>query len=84
MEMLKTLYVTDREAWRAWLEEHYALEDELWLVFYKKLTGCASIPYEASVEEALCFGWVDSLIQKIDEARYARKFTPRQAGSASV
>ena len=71
------LYVEDRKAWRAWLERHHAAATEIWLVYYKKGTGRPSIPYEDSVEEALCFGWIDSLIRKLDEERYARKFTPR-------
>ena len=71
------LYVEDRKAWRAWLERHHAAATEIWLVYYKKGTGRQSILYEDSVEEALCFGWIDSLIRKLDEERYARKFTPR-------
>jgi uncharacterized protein YdeI (YjbR/CyaY-like superfamily) len=71
------LYVEDRKTWRAWLARHHAAAREIWLVYYKKETGRPSIPNEDSVEEALCFGWIDSLIRKLDEERYARKFTPR-------
>ena len=78
---MKTLYLTDRETWRTWLEANHTTETELWLVYYKAHTGQPSIPYEDSVEEALCFGWIDSLIKKLDEDRYARKFTPRRNGS---
>ncbi len=81
MEMARTFYAPDRAAWRAWLQEHHAVESEVWLVYYKRHTGQASVPYDDSVEEALCFGWVDSLIQRIDEERYARLFTPRRAES---
>ena len=81
MEMSETLYVTNREAWRAWLAAHHADTPEIWVIFYKKGTGEPSLPYEDAVEEAVCYGWVDSLIQRIDNARYARKFTPRRAGS---
>jgi len=81
MQMHKTLHVTDREQWRQWLQENHARERQIWLVFYKVHTGQLNLPYEDSVEEALCFGWIDSLIQKIDENRYARKFTPRKPGS---
>lgn len=63
------------------MAENYDREDEIWLVYYKKTTGKPSIPYGASVEEALCYGWVDSLIKKLDEERYVRKFTPRRQGS---
>jgi uncharacterized protein YdeI (YjbR/CyaY-like superfamily) len=75
--MNQQLSFSDRAAWRAWLEAHHATQGELWLVYFKPGSGVASIDYEASVEEALCFGWIDSLIKKIDEQRYARKFTPR-------
>jgi uncharacterized protein YdeI (YjbR/CyaY-like superfamily) len=82
MELTKTFHAPNRAAWRAWLEQHHATENEVWLVYYKAGSGQSSVPYEDSVEEALCFGWIDSLIQKIDEQRYARKFTPRRPGSA--
>ena len=81
MEMRKTLHATDRDKWRSWLEQNHVEEREVWLIFYKAHTGQPNIPYEDSVEEALCFGWIDSLIQKIDEDRYGRKFTPRRPGS---
>jgi uncharacterized protein YdeI (YjbR/CyaY-like superfamily) len=77
MKMSKTLYVSNREDWRAWLEENYAIETEVWLVYYKKPSANPNLPYDDAVEEALCFGWIDSIIQKIDEEKYARKFTPR-------
>lgn len=78
---MKTVEAKDRAEWRAWLAEHHDKEAEIWLVYYKKGTGVASIDYESSVEEALCYGWVDSLIKKIDDRKYARKFTPRKDDS---
>jgi uncharacterized protein YdeI (YjbR/CyaY-like superfamily) len=72
-----TYYAPDRAAWHAWLAEHGSREREVWLIFMKAHTGQACIDYEASVEEALCFGWIDSLIQRIDDQRYARKFNIR-------
>ena len=78
---MKQLYVKTRGEWRKWLSEHHQTERELWLVFFKKETGKPSIEYDASVEEALCFGWVDSIIKKIDAEKYARKFTPRKSES---
>ena len=54
----------------------------IWLVFHRKETGRPSLAYEAFVEEALCFGWIDSIIKRIDDDTYCRKFTPRKAGSA--
>ena len=81
MEMSETLCVTDREAWCAWLAAHHADTAEIWLIFHKTSTGKPSLPYEHAVEDAICYGWVDSLIQRIDDERYARKFTPRRPGS---
>lgn len=67
-----------RGKWRAWLREHHGTQSGIWLVFHK--TG-PSIGYEDAVEEALCFGWIDSLVKRLDGERYARKFTPRKPGS---
>ena len=74
---MKQLYVTNRDQWREWLSENHATKAGIWLVFYKKETSRPTIAYEAAVEEALCFGWIDSIIKKIDAAKYVRKFTPR-------
>src|SRR5688572_6378674 len=76
--MPKTLYVTSREEWRAWLTKHYQTESEIWLIYYKKHTGKPRISYDDAVEEALCFGWVDSIVKKIDDEAFAQKFTPRR------
>jgi uncharacterized protein YdeI (YjbR/CyaY-like superfamily) len=78
---MKTVEAKNRTEWRAWLAEHHDKEAEIWLVYYKKGTGVASVGYGASVEEALCYGWVDSLIKKINDRKYARKFTPRKDDS---
>lgn len=75
---MKQIYVTDREQWREWLTEHHGGEAGVWLIFYKKDTRKPTIGYEDAVEEALCFGWIDSIIKKIDDTRYVRKFTPRK------
>ena len=79
--MTEELYVSSRDDWRAWLRKNHGSKKEVWLVYYKKHTGKPSIPYDDSVEEALCFGWVDSIIRKIDAEKYARKFTPRTGKS---
>ena len=76
-----TLEVRNRQQWRTWLRKHHASSPGVWLLFYKDHTGVKSIPYEDSVREALCFGWIDSLIKRLDDDRYARKFTPRQPSS---
>ncbi|HEY5269292.1 MAG TPA: YdeI/OmpD-associated family protein [Anaerolineales bacterium] len=81
MEITKTTYAANRSEWRAWLEQHHATETEAWLVYYRKECGKPSATYLESLEEALCFGWIDSIIQKIDDEKYARKFNPRRAGS---
>jgi uncharacterized protein YdeI (YjbR/CyaY-like superfamily) len=75
---MKQLYVTDRKQWRNWLSKHHAGEAGVWLIFYKKQTRKPTIGYEDAVEEALCFGWIDGIIKKIDETKYVRKFTPRK------
>ena len=81
MELSKTLYVTSRDDWRAWLEKNHATETEVWLVYYKKHTNRPRIPYDDAVEEALCFGWIDSIVRRIDADRYAQRFTPRRNNS---
>ena len=81
MDITETLYVADREEWRQWLEENYKIADEIWLVYYRKHTGTPRISYNYAVEEALCFGWIDSITKGIDEDRYAQRFTPRKPRS---
>jgi uncharacterized protein YdeI (YjbR/CyaY-like superfamily) len=81
MKITKSISVSNRAEWRTWLELHHATETEVWLVYSKKGSGKPSVMYLESLEEALCFGWIDSIIQKIDEEKYARKFNPRRAGS---
>jgi uncharacterized protein YdeI (YjbR/CyaY-like superfamily) len=78
---IKTLVVRTRQEWRNWLSKQHDSESEIWLVFPKRHTGVTSLSYEDAVEEALCFGWVDSLIRRLDDDRFARKFTPRKADS---
>jgi hypothetical protein len=78
---MKTLLAETLDRWRDWLDEHHASESEVWLVFYKQQTGIASIEYEDALDEALCFGWVDSLVKRLDDRRYALKFTPRRPES---
>lgn len=78
---MKQLYVKSRDEWNKWLSKHHNTENEVWLIFFKKETRKPSIEYVSAVEEALCFGWVDSVIKKIDDSKYARKFTPRKNNS---
>jgi uncharacterized protein YdeI (YjbR/CyaY-like superfamily) len=78
---IKTLEVRSRQEWRKWLSDNYDSHPEIWLVFRKQHTGVTSLSYIDAIEEALCFGWIDSLVKRLDGARYARKFTPRKADS---
>ena len=78
---MKTLRVRTLAQWRDWLTEHHSSQSEVWLIFYKRHTGVASIAYEDARDEALCFGWVDSLVKRLDDRRYAQTFTPRRAES---
>lgn len=81
MKITNLLSFPNREAWRSWLEVNYDKYDEVWLTYYKPNSHQTGVDFEASVEEALCFGWIDSILQKIDEEKYARKFNPRRPGS---
>ena len=63
---MNQLDIKTKNEWRKWLQKNHTKVGELWLIFYKKGTGKLSIDYEAAVEEALCFGWIDSLVKKKD------------------
>src|SRR5213076_731642 len=76
-----TLEVRNRRQWRAWLATHHTSSSGIWLVFYKHHTGLKSMPYEDAAREALCFGWIDSLIKRLDDDRYLVKVTPRKPTS---
>ena len=78
---MKTFDAGTRERWRAWLAKHHASESEIWLIFHKKHTGKHTVSYGDALDEALCYGWIDSLVKRIDDGRYAQKFTPRRADS---
>lgn len=81
MEISRTLYIPDRAGWRAWLREHYRTEPDVWLVYYRAETGKPRVSYNDAVEEALCFGWIDSTVKKLDGERFAQRFSPRRPGS---
>ena len=78
MEITKTLYVTTPKDWRDWLKKNHKTEKEIWLVYYKKGTGKPRIEYNDAVEEALCFGWIDSIVKTLDEERTVQRFSPRK------
>lgn len=81
MEITQTLYVTDRQAWRAWLAANHATAKEIWLIAYRRRSDKPSVPYLDAVEEALCFGWIDGIAKKLDAERTAQRFTPRRPKS---
>jgi len=82
VEITNTVHVTDRDAWRAWLAEHYRTEKDVWLVYARKHTGQPRISYNDAVEEALCFGWIDSTAKRLDDDHTAQRFSPRRPGVA--
>jgi len=81
VKRIDELHMASGDDWRTWLEKNHNTKREVWLVFYKKHTEKPSISYENAVEEALCFGWIDSIVKRIDDAKFVRKFTPRKPDS---
>lgn len=78
---LETVYAIDRKAWRDWLEKNHSIARGVWLIYYKVSSGQPSIRYNEAVKEALCFGWIDSKVNSLDETRYKQVFTPRRPKS---
>jgi uncharacterized protein YdeI (YjbR/CyaY-like superfamily) len=76
MDITRRVNFVNREEWRNWLKENHTKEKEIWLIYPKKASGKPRIPYNNAVEEALCFGWIDSTAKRIDENSYAQRFTP--------
>lgn len=76
-----TYYAKDRKAWRKWLEKNHTSSTGVWLIYYKKGSGKTRVDYSDAVEEALCFGWIDSTLNPIDEDSYMQLFTPRKPKS---
>jgi uncharacterized protein YdeI (YjbR/CyaY-like superfamily) len=81
VEIGKQRCMNSRRQWRTWLQKHHASEDELWLIFYKKHTGKQGLTYEDAVQEALCFGWIDGILKRIDGEKHTVRFTPRRTSS---
>ncbi len=81
MDKSKTFYTSDRGTWRAWLAAHYQTDCEIWFVFPTVSSGEAGLSYNDAVEEALCFGWIDSTAGRQDENHNLRRFCPRKPGS---
>lgn len=74
-----SIHPLTRAEWRAWLTEHHQRQEGIWLITYKKASGKSTFDYDAAVEEALCFGWIDSKPNKLDDERAMRWFAPRKA-----
>ena len=81
MNIGNILDVTDSKDWRAWLAKHHKTETEIWLVYYRKETGKPRISYNDAVKEALCYGWIDSIVRSLDKERFAQRFSVRKKTS---
>lgn len=82
MKITETLHIKTRTEWRNWLKKFYDGEKEIWLIFQNKSSGKTGITYVEAVEEALCFGWIDSTVKKFEKHSRAQRFTPRNPKSA--
>ncbi|OCQ90609.1 hypothetical protein BCD64_28515 [Nostoc sp. MBR 210] len=80
-EQLEFIYASDRNQWREWLVKNHLTSLGIWLVYYKVKSGQPSVRYSEAVQEALCFGWIDSKVKSLDENRYQQIFTPRKPKS---
>jgi len=81
MNVGKTFYARNRREWRAWLARHHKTAPEIWLIYYKKHSGKPRVSYNDAVDEALCYGWIDSILKPIDADCYAQRFSPRRPTS---
>ena len=75
--MIEEILFKTRDDWRSWLDNNHQKYKEVWLIYYKKHTKKQSVLQPEAVEEALCYGWIDSIVKRIDDERYKQKFTPR-------
>jgi len=82
MDQLERISCKNRDEWRNWLEENHAIAKGIWLVYYKKHTGKPTVSYNDAVEEALCYGWIDSIVKRVDDECYMQKYTPRNPKSS--
>ncbi len=81
MKITKTLYVHKIKDWRAWLRKNHKTTKEIFLVYYKKDSGKPRISYNDAVDEAMCFGWIDSTVKAINKDCFCQRFSPRRKGS---
>ncbi|HOZ86193.1 MAG TPA: YdeI/OmpD-associated family protein [Bacteroidia bacterium] len=75
----ETFYPKNRQEWRKWLQKNHAVKDSVWLVYYKKNTGMPTITWSDAVDEALCFGWIDSKARPVDDETFIHFFCKRKA-----
>ncbi len=80
MEPREILDIATSTEWRDWLARNHDKKKEIWLVYHRKASGKPRISYDEAVEEALCFGWIDSQVKNVDEDSFAQRFTPRAPG----
>ena len=81
MQIGETITALTPADFRRWLEANHQTKQEIWLVIYKKASGKAGISYDESIDEALCFGWIDSIAKSTDAEKYVQRFSPRRKGS---
>lgn len=81
MQITETLYIHKVSHWRSWLKKNHRAKREIWLVYYKKHSSKPRISYNDAVDEAMCFGWIDSTVKTLDHDRYCQRFSPRKKGS---
>lgn len=79
--MTENLYFKDRKAWRAWLRRNHATSNGIWLLNYRKVEGRKGVSHHEALLEALCFGWIDSQMKKLDDISFIQRYTPRRPGS---
>jgi len=78
---METIFCKNRDEWRIWLRLNHTTQKEIWLIYFKKHTNKPTVTYNEAVEEALCFGWIDSIVKRIDDETYMQKYTPRKSNS---
>ncbi len=79
---MQVKFFKSSDEFREWLEENHNNAREIWVAYYKKNSGKTGITYQESIDQALCYGWIDTIVRKIDELSYANRFTPRRSNSA--
>lgn len=79
---IETFYPTSQKAWRQWLKKHHRLKQSIWIIYYKKETNKPSLTWSKAVDEALCFGWIDSTVRSVDEEKFMQFFSKRKANSS--